>query len=87
MIDYQDIIKQLRSCVFTVMWPELACNAATAIQLLMEELDHTTAERDAAIHALSLYNDCKTCNQNCGGCDFELEPAPPCDSWKWKGIR
>lgn len=79
-MDYDNIIKQLKSCVFTTINPELAGTAATAIQLLMEE-------RDAAVHALSLYSDCKTCTQKCGGCDFELEPAPPCDSWEWKGIK
>lgn len=54
---------------------------------LQDELEKVKAERDAAIHALAKYNDCKTCDQNCGGCNFELEPAPPCDAWKWKGVN
>ena len=58
-MNYKDIIKQLNSSVFTLMTPELAQTASAAIQHLIEE-------RDAAIHELSRYNDCKTCDQNCG---------------------
>lgn len=36
--NYKELIRQLKSCVFTVIYPELAGNAATAIQLLTEQL-------------------------------------------------
>lgn len=35
---YAELVRQLKSCVFTVVWPELAGNAATAIQLLDDRL-------------------------------------------------
>lgn len=37
-MNYEELIKQLKSCVFTVIYPELAGSAATAIQLLTERL-------------------------------------------------
>ena len=52
---------------------------------LQEELTKVKRKLDTAIHALARYNDCKTCDQNCGGCDYELETGPVCDSWKWRG--
>lgn len=36
--NYKELVRQLKSCVFTVIYPELAGNAATAIQLLTERL-------------------------------------------------
>lgn len=36
--NYKELVRQLKSCVFTVIYPELAGNAATAIQLLTEHL-------------------------------------------------
>ena len=35
-MNYKDLVRQLKACVFTVIYPELAGNAATAIQLLTE---------------------------------------------------
>lgn len=43
MIDYKNTIKHLKSCVFTCINPELANEAAVAIQLLAEQLER--AER------------------------------------------
>lgn len=37
-LNYKDLVRQLKSCVFTVINPELAGNAATAIQFLAERL-------------------------------------------------
>ena len=37
-INYKELVRQLKACVFTVIYPELAGNAATAIQLLSERL-------------------------------------------------
>mgnify|MGYP003308123451 CR=1 FL=1 len=36
--NYKELIRQLKSCVFTAIYPELAGSAATAIQLLTERL-------------------------------------------------
>lgn len=37
-LNYKELVMQLKACVFTVIYPELAGNAATAIQLLTERL-------------------------------------------------
>ena len=36
--DYKELVRQLKSCVFTVVYPELAENAANVIQFLTERL-------------------------------------------------
>ena len=36
--NYKDLIRQLKSCVFTTISPELAGSAATVIQLLTEQI-------------------------------------------------
>lgn len=39
MIDYKNTIKHLKSCVFTCINPELANEAVTTIQSLVEQLE------------------------------------------------
>ena len=51
-MDYKKLVEQLKSCVFTVIYPELAGSAAVAIQLLTEELEKVKAERDAAVECI-----------------------------------
>ncbi len=44
--DYKEIVKQLEACVFTVIYPELAKEAATTIRLLSERLAYYESLRD-----------------------------------------
>ena len=65
-LNYKDLVKQLKSCVFTVIYPELAGNAATAIQFLTEQLaDYKDAEEQGRLIILpckigdTIYRVCK----------------------------
>lgn len=52
-MDYKELVKQLKACTVTVIWPELAGNAAVAIQLLLEQVDEAKAQLNAAVECLN----------------------------------
>lgn len=52
--NYKELVRQLKSCVFTVIYPELAESAATAIQLLTERL--TDYEDNAIVFPQTIGN-------------------------------
>lgn len=51
--NYKELVRQLKSCVFTAIYPELAGNAATAIQFLAERLaDYEDAKKQGRLVVL-----------------------------------
>lgn len=56
-----------------------------AIRHGLEAIKQLEAKLTIAIDDLSVYNDCRTCDQHCGGCSYELKTSMPCGyGWKWR---